>query len=190
MLRRGGTFLAGLLIGLLTAGILWLLIAEPRGHPVLLHPPPTPGPIRVHVSGEVENPGVYTLERGSIAQAAIKAAGGPTSAADLSHINLAAALQDRQQVYVPLRAQEGAQSSERLATSDPRLGATLPGRININQAGESELELLPGIGPSLAGKIVEYRAQNGPFQSPDDLMNVSGIGAAKLEDLLDWIRLD
>jgi competence protein ComEA len=190
MLERGSTFIAGLLIGLLAAGLLWLLIAEPRGQPVTLRAPPTPGPIRVHVSGEVAHPGVYALGRDSIVQAAIHAAGGPTAAAELTQINLAAKLHDGQQVFVPPANQKPGQVVELSEAPVLNAGPTSPGRININRAGASELELLPGIGPSLAAKIIEYREANGPFQTPQDLVDVAGIGPAKLEDLLDWIRLD
>lgn len=191
MLQRVGTFLAGLLTGLLAAGLVWLLIAEPRGTPVVLNPPPTTGPIRVHVTGEVHSPGVYSLPVGSIVQAALDAAGGPTSDAALTFVNLAAGLTDGDQVLVPKRADEEggvALDSEPLSARETVTPAV--GRVNVNLASAPELELLPGIGPSLAQKIIDYRQANGPFQDVEDLMEVSGIGPAKLEALLDWIRVD
>jgi competence protein ComEA len=191
MLQRARTFVAGLLTGLLAAGLLWLLIAGPRGDPIVLKPPPTSGPIRVHVSGEVLHPGVYTLPIGSIAQTALEAAGGPTSDAEVSLVNLAASLSDGQQVHIP-RVVEATSQIDGAEVTSPFRGtpAASLGRVDVNLASAPELELLPGIGPSLAQKIIDYRETNGPFRAPDDLLQVSGIGPAKLEALLDWIRLE
>jgi competence protein ComEA len=176
MFRRGSTFLAGTLTGLLAAGILYLLVSQPRGQPVRLLPLPTPSPFQVHVVGAVNAPGVYQLARGSIVQDALTAAGGPAAEANLAAINLAASLNDSQQVYVPYAGETpppaASSGSSNMASADLHL--------NPNTATAPELERLPGIGPSLAQAIVEYRQSHGPFQRPEDLLQVPGIGPAKL----------
>lgn len=181
MLRRGWTFLAGLFTGLLATGLLLLFLSEPRGHPVRLRPPPTPGLVRVHVAGAVATPGVYELPPASIVQQALEAAGGPLEQAALEAVNLASPVEDGQQIFIPLRRAE---------VDDPEPHPTsASNRININAATAPELEQLPGIGPSLAQKIVEHREAHGPFLRLEDLLAVSGIGAAKLAQIEDLIIL-
>jgi competence protein ComEA len=183
MLRRFGTYLGGLLTGLLVAGVLWLLIARPRGEPIRLLPPPTPGLLRVHVAGAVLNPGVYELERGSVVLDAVERAGGASAGAALDSINLAAPLEDGQQVYLPFPTPTSVASSE-APNPTPASGA-----INVNSATAPELDQLPGIGPSLAQAIVEYRTAHGPFERVEDLLNVPGIGPAKLEAIRDLVTV-
>jgi competence protein ComEA len=183
MLQRAGPFLAGLLTGLLAAGLTWLLISEPRGQPVALEPPPTAASLRVHVTGAVLRPGVYALSPGSIVQDALEAAGGAQPGAVVEAINLAAPLQSGEQIFVP-----------RAATQSPTLVATpssqtVTGLVNVNAATAPELDLLPGIGPALAQNIIDYRQAHGPFASLEDLLDVPGIGPAKLEQIRDLIVL-
>jgi competence protein ComEA len=177
MLQRGGNFLAGLLIGLLSTALILLLTSPPRGQPVQLLPALTPLPLRVHVSGAVQRPGVYELSPGSIVEQAIQAAGGSLPSADLESLNLAAALEDGQQVVVPLPGED-----------PPPTGQNGGGElIRINTATAAELEELPGIGPVLARNIVEHRQAHGPFATPEDLLNVSGIGPSTLESIRELI---
>jgi competence protein ComEA len=174
--------LIGILLGLLGAGLLDLLSAKPRGLPVLLTPPPTSSPLRIHVTGAVRDPGVYTLPPGSIIQDAIEAAGGALPQASIGSINLAAPVRDGQQVY--LTNSDEASSAPGLPVSSI---STASNKINVNTVKATELESLPGIGPSLAAKIVEFRQQNGPFLSIEDLLNVPGIGPSKLEQIQDLV---
>ena len=185
MLQRMSTFLAGLLTGLLSTSLLLLLLSEPRGLPIELHPPPTPCPIRVHVAGAVAQPGVYELQNGSHAQQAIEAAGGPLEGAVLDLVNLASPLEDGQQVYIPIEDDP----PPVIPTSVPTLNRVTGELININTATEAELESLPGIGPSLAQKIVEWRETHGPFLKPEEIIQVSGIGQSKLEQIMDLITV-
>jgi competence protein ComEA len=188
MLKRGATFMAGLLTGLLSTGLLFLLIAKPRGYPVQLLPPPTRAQIRVHVAGAIRNPGVYALPPGSRVEQALEAAGGCDPDADLTAINLAATVADGQQVFV---GTIGAPTQNRPSNpaASPSPSPAITGRININTAEAPELDLLPGIGPSLAQKIIEYRQAHGPFSCVDDLIQVSGIGPAKLEAIRDLVTV-
>ena len=183
MLRQIGTFIGGLLIGLLTTGLLIIFISEPRGAPVELLPVPTSAPIRVHVAGAVVNPGVYELPPGSIVREAIDHAGGTLDIALTEWINLAATLKDGEQIVVPKRDDTGNQPS----STDFVQGDAATEKININTASAPELETLPGIGPSLAQKIVDHRLAHGPFQKPEDILAVSGIGPAKFEQIQDLI---
>lgn len=133
----------------------------------------------VHVTGAVVSPGVYSLEPGARIEDALDAAGGLLPDAAEWAVNRAAPVSDGAQVYVPTRdAAPHTQASD----SGPNGGDSL---INLNTADESELDELPGIGPALARRIVAYREQNGPFESFEDLLAVSGIGTSKLEGLRD-----
>ncbi len=183
MLQKLGTFLGGLFIGLLATGLLILFISEPRGTSVVLVPPPTPGPIQVHVAGAVVNPGVYELPNGSIARQAIEKAGGALDNAAMDWINLAATLSDGEQITVPIQADSGDPTS----ISPPEVNTSNNDLLNINTATAPELERLPGIGPSLAQKIVDYRERYGPFEKIEDITHVSGIGTAKFDQIRDLI---
>ena len=142
--------------------------------------------IVVHVAGEVKNPGVYTLSANARMIDAVLAAGGATARADLEVINLATPLVDSSQIYVPAK---GAAERPVLARPQPGMNGVQSeqgsqdtgGVVNINRASVTELDALPGVGPSTAQAIVDYRTTNGPFGSPEDLLNVKGIGPAKFE---------
>jgi competence protein ComEA len=140
--------------------------------------------IVVHVAGEVRNPGVYELPPGSRIIDAVNAAGGITARADVEVINLATPLIDSSQVYVPAKGSVRQQSFARPqpgmnvgASTDSQQASS--GLVNINRATAAELEKLPGVGPSTAQAIIDYRSSHGPFASPEDLLNVKGIGPSK-----------
>lgn len=139
--------------------------------------------IIVYVSGAVNHPGVIQLERGKRAIDAINGAGGLAPGADAGKVNLALPLTDGMQLIVP--AQEAAVAMQGNAT----VKAGVAGKVSINSAGSQELDGLPGIGPAMAQRIVDYRTANGAFQSLDDLKKVKGIGAAKFERIKDKISL-
>lgn len=189
MVRRGTTFLAGVLTGLLAAGLVLLLTAPPRGRPVELKPPPTLGPLRVHVAGAVRQPGVYELPAGAIVLDAVEAAGGASPQARLDSINLAEPLQDGMRVFVPgleasLASVQEAPAPERAEPATEALGP-----IDPNTATAAELERLPGIGPVLAQNIIDYREAHGPFTRAEDLLKVPGIGEAWLEQIRPYLAL-
>ncbi len=160
-------------------------------------PTATPGPMRVYVSGAVAHPAVYALPPGSIIDDAVRAAGGFTAAADPVAINLAAPVAEGMQIYVPTQA-EGAPTpppvSAPAATvaveGGSRLGSvTTAGLIDINQATATELEMLPGIGPTMAANIVAYREANGPFAAIEAIMDVPGIGEGRFAEMKDLITV-
>lgn len=164
----------GVLIGLLAAGLFHLASAPPRAQPITLLPTPTLAPLKVYVTGAVVSPGVYTLPAGSRVEDAVQAAGGFMPDAASEQVNLASLLQDGQQVNIP-----------HLAGNSHVSG----GRMNINTASAEELATLPGIGPTTAKKIVDYRLQYGPFRTIQDIQNVPGIGPATFAKIQDYITV-
>jgi competence protein ComEA len=137
--------------------------------------------IFVDVTGAVNKPGVYTLTGRSRVIDAIKAAGDSAPGADLSTINLARVLNDGEQIYV---------DSTVVNSSGQRVSKKVSsGPININRATLRQLDALDGIGPVIAGRIIEYRKKNGSFLTVDDLQKVSGIGAAKFAQIKSKVRI-
>jgi competence protein ComEA len=176
------TFLLGLFVGLLTAALILIGNGRLEGQPILLTTPADPPGVRVSVQGAVRAPGMYSLSPGSIVEDAVFAAGGFLPNADSSRLNLAAPLADGQELMIP------SQNPTPLpGTPSP---ATTPTgkKINLNTATLEELDTLPGIGPVLAKRIIDYRETVGPFQSIDDLLHVKGIGQALLEKIRNMVE--
>jgi competence protein ComEA len=185
-MRQAGYVVAGLLAGFLLAGILYAVTRVPTGTPVALEPPPTRIPLEVHVIGAVLRPGVYIFVDGSRVQDAITAAGGLAAGADPDALNLAARLEDGQQLDVPYL---GGAPPAAVPTAGFRVLPAEPtatpaaNLININTAPANELETLPGIGPTIAQNIVDYRSLHGPFAHIEDIMNVAGIGPSTFDNI-------
>jgi competence protein ComEA len=177
---------SGILFGLFLAALVWVVSRTPTGEAVVLRPVPTEKPVIVHITGAVPRPGVYALPQGARVQDAISAAGGFLAEAEKTQINLAALLEDGEKLDVPFL--EGA--SPVLATPGPTVVAAETPLININTASAVELDALPGIGPSLAQRIVDYREQNGPFLTIEDIINVPGIGPGNFERFKDQITVE
>jgi competence protein ComEA len=144
---------------------------------------PTGPPIIVDVTGWVRAPGVYAFGQGDRVIDAVERAGGAKPNADLSGLNLAAPLTDGTQVVVPKSG------GTAVGATGPAGAATTGGPLNINTASAADFESLSGIGEVLAAAIVDYRTENGPFASVDDLEDVSGIGPATLEEIRDQITV-
>jgi len=155
-------------------------------------PTATPGPIQVYVSGAVANPGVYSLAWDCRVDEALSAAGGAVAAADLIQINLAQRLHDGDQVHVPAR---GESLPPQLSLQHPgNTGTAQPPstdrRLNVNTADGNALQALPGIGPVLAQRILDYREAHGKFVRPEDIKNVKGIGDSIFEQIEDLIAIE
>lgn len=176
---------SGILLGLFLAALVWIVARNPTGEAVILRPVPTEKPIVVHVTGAVPRPGVYALPKGARVQDVISAAGGFLAEAEKTDINLAALLADGEKLDIPYI--EGA--SPVLATPEEAVVITTTELVDINIASQAELESLPGIGPTTAQKIIEYRDANGPFLSTEDIINVSGIGPGTYERIKDLITV-
>lgn len=149
----------------------------------------TTAEIIVHIDGEVVKPGIVSLPTEARITDAISAAGGLTELADTSKINLAYSLQDGQKVYIPSINDTQVETYIQNDAGDNVIvqDSSSSSLININSASQSELDSLPGIGPSTASKIIDYRNKNGDFKNIEDLMNVSGIGEAKFNNIRDYI---
>ncbi|MFO7664968.1 MAG: helix-hairpin-helix domain-containing protein [Chloroflexota bacterium] len=167
-------------------------ISLPTAEPL---PTPTDTPVRVYVSGAVLDPAVYTLMPGSIIDDAVRAAGGFAPGADRIAVNLAQGVVDGMQIYVPVLGEADPPpviNAPTVTVPDiDRLGGiTVQGLININTASQRDLELLPGIGPAMAERIIAHREANGPFATVEAIMDVSGIGDAKFEAIRDLITVE
>lgn len=137
--------------------------------------------IFVYVCGAVVNEGVYELPVGSRAYEAIEKAGGLRADADAAQINQAEILSDEKQLYIPTKYEVLQQQELQKEETD--------GRININSATREELMTLPGVGEAKADSIVKYREVNGPFQSIEDIMMISGIKNGLFEKIKDYIKV-
>ena len=141
--------------------------------------------IVVYVAGAVNHPGVVQLAEGARAKDAVDACGGFLPTADTNGVNLAQKLKDGMQITVPEKSPQGTAGGAQAGAAKP-----LPdGMVNINTADEKELDKLPGVGPAMAKRIVEYRTENGAFQAPEEIKRVKGIGDAKYEKMKDKIAL-
>lgn len=141
----------------------------------------------VHVVGAVKAPGVYRLPQSSRAQDAVRAAGGATAKANLQAINLAAKLQDGEQLRVPDSSESAPPAAQ--AKSSGKSGKLLSGQVSLNTASADELRQVPGIGPATADKIIAYRQQHGSFSSLEQLRDVGGIGEKKLARMAPYLKL-
>lgn len=173
----------GVVIGFLGVGLLLLTAGKPRGDPIRLLPPPTRAPLVVHITGAVNEPGLYTLAPVTRVGEAIDMAGGLSANADSSLINLAQLVEDGEQIWVPYQIEEIVVQDDaevvRIEPTQSQSGSL----ININTATQSELESLSGIGPVYAKAIIQYRLEHGPFQKIEDIQEVKGIGPVTFEKI-------
>lgn len=193
--------LLGVMAGFVLAGVLIFVSRAPAGQPIALRPAPTKASIAVHVIGAVPRPGLYEFAEGARVQDAIDAAGGLLSTANVNAINLAALLADGQQLSVPYQSGQepvgdaaaalelpGSFDNNDSASEESSLSADGE-LININTATLEELDGLPGIGPTIAQRIIDYRTENGAFSTIDEIMEVSGIGPATFDEIKDLITV-
>ena len=163
--------------------------------------------IMVYITGEVKNPGIYELEENSRIKDVIEKAGGLKETEDITDINLATILQDEDKITIPSKEEnkqekqntENIQSNKQSKTTEKSQNTTSIStnttgknqntKVNINTATQTELETLPGIGPSIASKIVSYRKENGKFKSIEEIKKVSGIGESKYANIKELIKV-
>lgn len=146
--------------------------------------------IVVHITGQVINSGIVKLKENSRIIDAIEAAGGATKEADLTKINLAFILSDGQKIYIPSVEDEEIKEyvTENSGENVREESDSLEQSININTATSQQLQKLPGIGETIANRIIAYRNSKGKFEKIEDLKNVSGIGEAKFNNIKDYIN--
>lgn len=151
--------------------------------------------ISVEVNGAVNKPGLYTLNSQSRVEDALQKAGGINAQADEKFVaevlNRARFLEDGEKIFIPFKektkVKAAAESNSEDKTKNSQLDTAKPATININKASQKELESLPGIGPVYAQRIIEYRQNNGPFQSKEQIKEIKGIGEKtflKIKDLI------
>jgi len=156
--------------------------------PAAASSPPASAPVViVQAAGAVMQPGLYRLAPGSRVDDLVHAAGGLAPAADPDRVNLAALLTDGEKIYIP-RVGE-AVPADATVGGDGGASSSAPQPIDLNTASIAQLDTLPGVGPSTAQAIIDYRSQHGRFRSVDDLLNVRGIGPAKLDELRSLVRV-
>ncbi len=145
--------------------------------------------IVVHVEGAVVFPGVHDLAEGSRVHDAIDAANGLTVDADRSRLNLAAPLADGQRVWVPVIGEPEPSVVGPTNPDGDNSSGSSGALVNLNTADPAALETLPGIGPSIAAAIIRHREQHGAFSRVEGLLEVPGIGEAKLEQLVSLVSV-
>jgi competence protein ComEA len=188
--------LIGTFLGLAASALIILIIAPPRGEPIVLTPPPTPNLYRVYVSGAVNTPGVIALPRDSRVNDAINGCGGFSQDADTQSLNLAARINDGDRIVVYSRSEQATKSALASTTSADSKTKGLTATptpsfpININTATQQELEGLPNIGPSKAEQIIAYRQQHGAFKKIEEIQNVPGIGPTIYDKIANIITVN
>ena len=150
--------------------------------------------IVIYICGAVKENKVVTLKENSRICDAIDAAGGLTSNADLTTINLAYILEDGEKIYIPkkgetIQTDSISSNSQNSSYSNYSSSSINNNKVNINKATQTELETIPGVGPSTALKIINYREENGKFKNIEDIKNVSGIGDTKYEKIKNYISI-
>ncbi len=183
-MKRMVDIIAGILVGLAAAAILFISAREPEGQAIQLLPTVSPQPIIVYVLGAVQQPGVYTLPPDARVLDAVQAAGGFSEFARLDEVNVAQRLSDGQKLEIPGEGELPTPvfvigAGGLFETPTPVFGDP----VNINTADLALLDTLPGVGPTTAQRIIDFRETNGPYQIVDDLLKVPGIGPATLERL-------
>ncbi len=183
------------LFAIVLAGTI-LILRQPAAAPLTIitptpRPSATPASVIIDVRGAVAQPGVYTLSAGSRLQDALTQAGGVLPNAETRNLNLARRLNDGEQIYVPQAGEVTVAAPTTPGKGAPASAATKTplGIINLNTATLEELDVLPGVGPAIAQRIIDYRNQNGAFKQIDDLRKVRGIGDALFSQIKDMVMV-
>lgn len=170
-------FLLSSLSGFLIAGIILLLLVQKDSQPIRIIPAPTPEPLKVYLSGEVNNPGVYSLPQNSRLEDLFEAA--KVTSYPVEQYNLSSKLYDGQHIHV---------GTSTTITRNQNVIEIQSDKININEASVEQLDELPGIGEVKAREIVQYRETFGYFDRIEDILNVPGIGETTFNQFKDFIE--
>lgn len=155
-----------------------VLLAETDGTEIPVAETPVPASVYVYVSGAVRRPGLYSFDHTVRVGEAVQAAGNALAYADVASVNYAEEAEDGMHIHIPYDF-----------SGVPAGSSEKDGLININEADETDLNKLPGIGPAIARRIIEYRMENGMFTSAEELKHVKGIGESKFEQLRDKVTV-
>lgn len=178
-LRRNFILVVALVLGIVV-GITALRVYDDRSAPeIIIRDAAQTRSISVQVSGAVISPGVYDLDPDARLEDAIIAAGGASENADLAVLNLARRLKDGEEIKILAIVPTPGPGTVTVAENDDR--------INVNTASAGELDSLPGIGPALADAIIEYRTENGPFGSIDEVARVPGVSARMVDNMREQV---
>lgn len=184
LLLRSGTEDAGVAVGETAPLVSTPEVTAPVASPDVTE---ASAQFQVHVVGQVRSPGVVSLPMDARVQDAIDAAGGASGKADLTQINLARKIVDGERILVPKPGQKIQEEAPAEAGTGSAPAAGSP--VDLNTASVGQLDALPGVGPVLAARIIEWRQANGKFTTVDDLNEVSGIGDATMEKLRPLVRV-
>lgn len=187
-MSRLTTALIAVVLGVIAAGALFVIYDSLSAPTIIISPSTglTEAALAINISGAVNAPGTYQLPAHARLTDAIAAAGGARADADLGSFNPARRIADEETIIIAALGSE-------TATAPPAAGADGPApassddRVNINAADATALDALPGIGPTIATRIIDYREANGPFGSVDELARVSGISSNMVDEMRDLI---
>jgi competence protein ComEA len=167
--------------------------SAPSGGPAASEPSlpatTTPVTVTVHVAGQVAHPGVYAVPAGARVADVIIAAGGTSADADAEQLNLAARVADAERIYVPKLGETAATAGSAAGPAGTTGTTAGSGPVDLNTATAEQLEALPGVGPATSKAILSYRSSHGRFRSVTELLDVPGIGPAKLEALRPLVKI-
>lgn len=166
-----------------------LVAPSPRATGIAVAARASRGAMVVYVAGAVRRPGLYRLVAGARADDAVRRAGGFTRDADAAGVNLAQPVADGDEVEVPVVGAAPRHRSRRGAHARSRSRRRRVGIVELNAAGEQALAEIPGVGAAIAGRIVEVRDREGPFDSLDELLDVAGMSESRLERARPYLRL-
>ena len=189
-MTRIAVVLGAIIIGVVAVGAVLLVYDDLSAPPIVVADPDPARPIAVEITGAVATPGVYELAAEARVIDLVEAAGGTTADADLGGVNLARRVRDEDRVVIPSQAPPPAITSATGDQPGSSAAAGSPAQVNINTASVDELDQLPGIGPAIAQRVVDYRSEQGPFRSVDELARVSGISSAMVDELRSEITVD
>lgn len=182
-MTRIAIILGAIITAVVAVGAMLLVYDDLAAPPIIITDPVTDGMIVVQISGAVGTPGVYEVSADARVADVVAAAGGTAPDADLGAINLARRLRDEDQLVIPTRAPPTPVTPSTGREAGPAAVPQPLAPVNINTATLDQLDSLPGIGPAIGQRIIDYRAEHGPFRTVDELDNVNGISSTMVDEL-------
>ncbi|MDQ3227624.1 MAG: helix-hairpin-helix domain-containing protein [Chloroflexota bacterium] len=188
-LTRIGLTIVAIAAAIVTVYALFQAFDDRAAPPIVIEDATADQPVVIDVRGAVNTPGVFTLPSGARVQDAVSAAGGLSSSAELSTINLARRVRDGEALVIQEIVAPGTLPAPQPSNQPIANAGQLMQRINLNTADVSELEVLPGIGAITAERIVLFREENGPYRSVDDVIHVQGISDRMVDQFREMVTV-